>query len=76
MHTGETHQTKDLRWLGGLLDQYEIKPSARLEFLEYSVEDRSDPTLEGIERWFGIVTRIFTGGRCELSYHSPLCGLL
>ena len=26
VHKGETHQTKDLHWLGGLLDKYEITP--------------------------------------------------
>jgi hypothetical protein len=68
-HRGETQQTKDLHWLGGLLDNYEITPSGRLEFLEYTVEDRSNPTLESIERLFGMMTRIFTGGRRDLNYH-------
>jgi hypothetical protein len=45
VHKGETQQTKDLHCCGGLLDLYEITPSGRLEFLEYTVEDRSDPTL-------------------------------
>jgi hypothetical protein len=69
IHRGETHQTKDLHWLGGLLDNYEITPSGRLEFLEYTVEDRSDPTLEGIERLGGMMTRVFTGCRRDLNYH-------
>lgn len=72
VHRGETQQTKDLHWLGGLLDNYEITPSGRLEFLEYTVEDRSDPTLEGIERFFGMMTRIFTGGRRDMNYHGWL----
>ena len=72
VHRGETQQTKDLHWLGGLLDNYEITPSGRLEFLEYTVEDRSDPTLEGIERLFGMMTRIFTGGRRDMNYHGWL----
>jgi hypothetical protein len=72
VHKGETKQTKDLHWLGGLLDNYEITPSGRLEFLEYTVEDRSDPTLEGIERLVGMMTRIFTGGRRDLNYHGWL----
>ena len=72
VHKGETKQTKDLHWLGGLLDNYEITPSGRLEFLEYTVEDRSDPTLEGIERLFDMMTKIFTGGRRDLDYHGWL----
>jgi hypothetical protein len=72
VHKGETHQTKDLHWLGGLLDNYEITPSGRLEFLEYTVEVRSDPTLEGIARWCGSMTRVFTGGRRDLKYHGWL----
>jgi hypothetical protein len=31
--------------LSVLLDKYEITPSGCLEFLERTVEDRSDPTL-------------------------------
>jgi hypothetical protein len=72
VHRGETHQTKDLHCLGGLLDLYEIPPSGRLEFLEFTVEDRSDPTLQGIERFFGKWTRVFTGGRRDLNYHGWL----
>jgi len=52
-HKGETYQTKDLHCLGGLLNNYEITLSGRLEFLEYTVEDRSDPNATGIERMFG-----------------------
>ncbi len=69
---GETHQTKDLHCLGGNLDDYEITPSGRLEFLVYRVEDRSDPTLTGIARWAGSMSRIFTGGRRDLNYHGWL----
>lgn len=61
VHKGETHQTKDLHWLDGNLDDYEITPSGRLEFLVYTVEDRSDPTQKGIARWAGSMSRIFTG---------------
>jgi len=66
-HKGETYQTKDLHWLGGFLDLYEITPSGRLEFLEYTVEDRSDPNATGIERMFGMMTRVFTGDRRDLN---------
>ena len=71
-HKGETHQTKGLHWLGGLLEKYEITPSGRLEFLEYTTEDRSDPTLKGIARWGGSRTMAFTGGRRDLDYHGWL----
>ena len=71
-HKGETYQTKDLHWLGGFLDLYEITPSGRLEFLEYTVEDRSDPNATGIERMFGMMTRVFTGDRRDLNYHGWL----
>ena len=69
VHKGETHQTKDLNWLGGALEEYEITPSGRLEYLEYNVEDRSDPNAEGWQRLTGAMTRIFTGGRRDLNYH-------
>jgi len=71
-HKGETHQTKDLHWLGGLLEKYEIAPSGRLEFQEYTTEDRSDPALEGIARWGGSMTMVLTGGRRDLNYHGWL----
>jgi hypothetical protein len=32
VHKGETHQTKDLHWLGGALDMYEITPSGRFAY--------------------------------------------
>jgi hypothetical protein len=72
VHKGGTHQTKDLHCLGGLLDNYEITPSGRLEFLVYTVEDRSDPTLEGIARWAGSMARVYTGGRRDLNYRGWL----
>jgi hypothetical protein len=72
VHKGETHQTKDLHCCGGLLDKYEITPSGRLEFLEYTVEDRSDPNAQGIERFSGTSTTVFTGGRRHLNYHGWL----
>ena len=72
VHKGETHQTRDPHWRGGLLDKYEITPSGRLEFLEYRVEDRSDPTVEGISRLVCMLTTIYTGGRPDLNYHGWL----
>ena len=62
VHKGETHQTKDLHCLDGALKKYEITASGRLEFLEYTVEDRSDPTLEGIERFCGMMTPVSPAG--------------
>jgi len=71
-HRGERHQTKDLHWLGGHLDKYEITPSGRLEFLEYITEDRSDPNAQGIDRFAGMMATIYTGGRRDLNYHGWL----
>jgi hypothetical protein len=72
VHGEKTHQTKNLYWLGGLLDQYEITPSGRLEFLEYTLEDRSDPNAQGLHRLFGLMTGIFTGGHRDLHCHGWL----
>lgn len=72
VHEGETHQTKDLNCLGGFLGLYEITSSGRLEFLEYTTEDRSDPNAKGWERLKGSMTRVFTGGRRDLNYHGWL----
>jgi hypothetical protein len=38
----------------------------------YRVEDRSDPTLEGVSRMVGMWTTIYTGGRRDLNYHGWL----
>jgi hypothetical protein len=66
------HQTKDLDCFGGALEEYEITPSGRLEFLEYNVEDRNDPNAEEWQRLIGSMTRVFTGGRRDLDYHGWL----
>lgn len=71
-HKGETHQTRDLHPLGGMLEQYEITAAGRLELLEYTIQDRSDPTREGVERLFGSMTTVFTGGRRDLNYRGWL----
>lgn len=68
-HKGETHQTKDL---GSFLDDYEITPAGRLEFLEYRIEDRSDPNAIGVLRLVGSLTRIFTGKRRDMDYEGWL----
>ena len=72
VHRFEKHQTKDLHCLGGALEEYEITPLGRLEFLEYAVEDRGDPNVEGIDRWAGSMTKVFTGRRRDLNYHGWL----
>lgn len=72
VHKGETQQTKSLNWFGGALEQYEITPSGRLEFLEYITEDRGDPNAQGWVRLGGAMTMVFTGGRRDLNYHGWL----
>jgi len=72
VHKGETRQTTNLHALDGMLVQYKITPAGRLELLEYTIEDRSDPTREGIERLFSSMTTVFTGGRRDLTYHGWL----
>jgi hypothetical protein len=72
VHSGETHQTKDLHWLGGALDQYETTPSGRLEFLEYITVDRGNPNAEELDSLAGAMTIAFTGGRRDLNYHGWL----
>ena len=72
IHRGETKQTKDLHCLEGALEKYEITSSGRLEFLEYTTEDRSDSAQEGFARWGGSMTMVFTGERRDLNYHGWL----
>jgi len=72
VHKGETYETKDIHCLGGLFEQYEITPSGHLELLEYTVENRSNPTLKGLERLRATTTMVFTGGRRDLNYHGWL----
>jgi len=68
-HKGEKHQTKDLEeCFGGLLDDYEITPEGRLVFLEYTMEDHSDPNATGHARLYGCMTRVFTGGHVDMNY--------
>lgn len=67
-HKGERHQTQSL---GSILpgSNYEITPSGRLELLECTYEDRSDPSRKGIARLFGAMTPVFTGPRRDTDYH-------
>jgi hypothetical protein len=71
-HRGEKHQTKDLHWLGGALDLYEITPLGRLEFVEYTVEDRGKPGPMGVDRLFGSMTTVLAGARRDVNYHGWL----
>lgn len=39
------------------LDNYEIRKDGSLWYERYDLEDHSDPTKEGIDKYFGILTR-------------------
>ena len=71
-HKGEKRQTKSLNLMGGALELYEITAAGRLEFLDYEVEDHSDPNAQGIARNLGRFTRVFTGKRRDMNYHGWL----
>lgn len=67
-HKGETHYTANL----GLVfpgATYEITPAGRLELLECTYEDRSDPTAPGWGRFIGVMTPVFTGQRSDTGLH-------
>lgn len=67
--TGEEYQTKDTP--AQLLDTYRIAADGRLEHELYDIEDQSDPKAEGVERIFGMMTRVnkrFEG----VSFHGAL----
>jgi len=72
VHKGEKHQTKSLDPTGSSLEQYEITPSGRLAFLEYVIEDHSNPNAQGIERCSGMLAHVYTGGRRDTNYHGWL----
>jgi hypothetical protein len=61
-HSGELYLTNSL---GAIFPgaRYEITASGRLELLVCNYEDRSDPDAEGIARFFGALTPVFTGER-------------
>ncbi len=67
-HKGETHHTESLDpvFPGST---YEITPAGRLELLECTYEDRSDPTAPGWEQFIGIMTPVFTGQRSDTGLH-------
>jgi hypothetical protein len=70
-HSGETFQTGSLDAVfpGAM---YEITALGRLELLVCNYEDRSDPDAEGIARFLGALTQVFTGERRDLGYHGWL----
>ena len=70
-HRGERHQTHSVEpvFPGAT---YEITAAGRLELLECTYEDRSDPNAEGWARLAGCLTPVFTGERRDLNYHGWL----
>lgn len=71
-HKGEKHETSSFSDLMGLGEFYEITPAGRLELLECSFEDRSDPNAKGWERLGGAATPVFTGRRQDRCFHGWL----
>jgi hypothetical protein len=65
---GEKHLTQSLDAVfpGSV---YEITPDGRLELLEETFEDRSDPNAQGPMRLAGIMTPVFTGERRDMNFH-------
>jgi hypothetical protein len=70
-HKGETHYTKSLRpvFPGST---YEITPTGRLELLECTYEDRSDPDAPIWLRLAGMTTPVFTGKRSGIAMHGSV----
>jgi hypothetical protein len=67
-HKGEKHRTESLDAVfpGS---EYEITPDGRLELLECTFEDRSDPNAPGAMRLAGIMTPVFTKERRDMNLH-------
>jgi hypothetical protein len=67
-HKGETHCTQSLNSVfpGS---KYEITPMGRLELLECTYEDRSDPNASRWLRLAGMMTPVFTGQRSKVALH-------
>ncbi len=67
-HKGETHHTQSLDpvFPGSL---YEITPAGRLELLECTYEDHSDPHGPIWLRLGGMMTPVFTGKRSDMAHH-------
>ena len=67
-HKGETHYTQSLQPVFPGYT-YEITPAGRLELLECTYEDRSDPNATGCQRLGGMMTPAFTGRRTDVALH-------
>ena len=67
-HKGETHYTQSLQPVFPGYT-YEITPAGRLELLECTYEDRSDPNATGCLRLGGMMTPAFTGRRTDVALH-------
>jgi len=67
-HKGETHCTQSLHpvFPGST---YEITPMGRMELLECTYEDRSDPNAPLWIRLSGSMTPVFTGHRTDVAPH-------
>ena len=67
-HKGETHATSSLHpvFPGST---YEITPAGRLELVECTYEDQSDPNAQGLLRLGGMLTPVFTGRRSDVAPH-------
>ena len=67
-HKRETHCTQSLHSVfpGS---KYEITPMGRLELLECTFEDRSDPNAPRWLRLGGMMTPVFTGKRSDVALH-------
>lgn len=68
---GKTFQTDNLHaaFPGA---RYEITASGRLELMVCKYEDHSDPDAEGIARFCGALTPVFTGERRDVDHHGWL----
>jgi hypothetical protein len=70
-HKGEMHYTKSLNpAFPGYM--YEITPAGRLDLLECTYEDRSDPNASGWRRIDGMMTPILTEQRSDVALHGSV----
>jgi hypothetical protein len=70
-HKGETHCTQSLHpvFPGST---FEVTPTGRLELLECTYEDRSDPNAPRSGRLAGMMTPVFTGQRSDVALNGWL----
>jgi hypothetical protein len=67
-HKGETHRAQSLQPVFPR-STYETTPTGRLELLECTYEDRSDPNAPRWLRLVGMMTPVFTGQRSDVALH-------